>query len=1183
MIRLFVMCFAAAFAACTASGAAASQEWVRQLLAASGVRVSTTTIKSEVVAEGGATVTNHTFASPFKSAANTNAVAISLTFRHPSVSGISAAARAARQAFAPFALFAANMDGGKEISIRLLSGYWVDNRGKQHPFTLDGGRVLTSKETLPEEPDERHVCELDADCNCVDNGRRKEDVDIPDEYLEISSDADTFDTWLDWSNWIDFATWPDYQTVKGGTVYYLVDDVGYKYDFADIAGSDAWRSAVEVAMGEVNAYLKICRLAYTLSHICDKDNPQHAWQTTTCGANAWSVCVNNTAHTKGTEAHEYPGRAFDETGHSCVCGDKTEAHGTLEEGSRVETGGTPGGWTRRDTCPKGCGYSRTVSHAHRFVDCGQCEGGDECDVPCTGCDGEHAFGDATERECAKCECKSSPDCKACPPAEDLKLHAGWMPCSKDVENDNDDETANGAHCQCQCLAAGHNAKTPHDYKVPEGMTDYIDRDDNYHYQNIGRCTRCGQYKRLLFEHIYGENPNEYQFVSDSVCRRVYRCTAAGCGHTKRDDDGKHKVDEKVEIYVDVSATVCRRRRICDNCRAFVNDDTQGHERDASNECKCRNGCGRQLEHEWTANACGNEECDYCKKSRYGQDTHKNWTDAGGGLHKCACGGQTEAHEWGEPAVVSMSGFTALVRKTCAKCPAAEEWEEDRNPCKSGHVLNANAEQCQCYCGYYSPTGAVSTAANMHVFADKKDANGTQVCTCKCGRYHVQRPWSTYLKNLDRACLSLCAYCTDKAGDGVDVPKADDTRHTACEPKDGHCGCKCGKMTADGTLIEKFHIRKAGTCRCMGSDGNGGAWHFRDPNIGCPKICAYTHAGWHNGAKHLAASAEKERIAPSKARPENHSKTDGTNCGCSCNELNNSNASTWSGEVDYHNWSSISCECYCKLGGRRHKWASEACTCNCSMRMHSGIVPLDGKCPRVCAGTCGGLVTDVVAGASKAGKYDHTHKADGCGCECGAYNGYSYMEAAWHGGRGSPSCMCACGRFHANFSPSKCPNVCSACKNNEDRTAIGENIHTFTDGQCQCLCGDYDVHKFAPDKCECYCGDVSRGHRFAQTENFKTGAAKPSTCSVCSQPLEAWHSKYTCSRCGEVYEVDYVRGHLDTCGQVENPASQTTLFCDKHMTVYSVDSFCPICVMEDSDGGGSGAGGETGGSGGLGDI
>ena len=1237
----------------------ATQEWVRRTLAQSGIRVSAGTVSTNITVEGGVTVTNITteggvtvtniatvggttvtnvvFTSPFSDTNFPGIVSITLTFATPAAnSGVRGPALRGGN------LLRSSVHQAQPISFTLKRGTLNAETGEG--FLFAQGWELTWTD-FPAAPSYEHVCQLDADCNCLekDNTEAALREAMPEEYKTLTKE-EAAEKWPDPS-----AFYPDWgaedwqitrtfgQGANQRVVYYVnaYDPQGVReqpFRVADIGKTDAWKDSVEKLMLPAwNIQMQMWQLDYIDAHICMADNPQHDWSTKTCGTYSWSVCRNNSAHTQGTEQHSYPkvGASFTSTHHSCKCGTgPIEAHGTLiPDGEKTPTYNSDGketGWTQTYVCPKGCGHYIVKTHTHRFENCGTCVAGDDCDTVCTGCDGEHVFGEATvtgvteHDKCAKCECTMCSDCNAHPSYEDVTKHAGWEPCGEDVEEDNDDGTAKGGHCRCQCRAWGHNAAishvndSEHDYQRSDGMDVYEEIKDHtaptraatYHYEILGQCTRCKQWKKQLEEHDWPSDPTRYQYVSDSVCAYVYECKK--CPRSKRDETHGHNLGSTI-VYENVSASICRQKKQCQNkgCDAWINDDTHGHTRGEG--CKCANGCGYQFDHSYVQDACGNSKCQYCGAYQYSQESHSGYKSGGtysAAGHQCLCGAKPDVpHTFGSPVVLTRDGWNVTYRKTCTACGYYYDETKNENPCQSGHILNTQSDTCECMCGYYSPSNNVSTAQEMHNFADTENEDGVQTCTCKCGRFHVQRQWTTYRKNTEDAvgskgaCLNICAYCTDKEGTGLDIGPVDDSRHTPRTK--GTCGCKCGKLTADGTNLEQFHIQKPGSCRCYGSDGNGGGWHFKCPKDGCTKICAYSStSGLYSGADHHVASSAKEKAMPAKATPSDHTKTDAAACGCKCGTYTSANYSSWTQHANLHNSYPYHCGCYCGHASESqispyHKKASDSqCKCQCGAKVVSHVkVPgdckcqcraehykqerQDGKCPGVCHGPCGEY-------ADYSHKDKHTPKENGCGCECGQFGGSVYTGAGWHHGTGSPSCHCTCGYLH-RFVASECPNVCATCGYDVSGARNDSGIHTYPSGQCACKCGRFKSHKFASNACECYCGDITRGHVWREKTRTFTEQYE---CQSCGETISVYHIVWECSRCGEEFDgTDEEDGHDPLCG--DKPSEETLYpggYCEKHNEYY--DDACPKCMEEEEGGGGDGgggSGGSTGGTGGYRDI
>ena len=358
--RIIAFCACAlAFCASAADSKIATRDWVVKQLAKSGIHVSTATTTHN---------TNGTFTvtAPFSSDTLTNCVSLSLTFTDPAVVSGTQALRGLRLRSAAA--------GDNKVQITLTHASWRDAAGNEYTFNISNGYTFTWPEELPEVPSEDHVCELDENCCCIwHNKVPKYPDDYPEEYrLKTMDDFDNA-SFADIISWIDAASWPDQTTAAGKTRYWITDDDNNRLNLEKIGTTDVWRNSVAEVEAKINERLRECCAAYVISCECKATNPQHSWQTTTCGSYSWSVCQHNSAHTQGTEQHEFPmvGANYTATHHSCKCGARIEAHGTLvASGSKTATTNLDGyetGWTRTFVCPKGCGYEKTVAHVHHFA------------------------------------------------------------------------------------------------------------------------------------------------------------------------------------------------------------------------------------------------------------------------------------------------------------------------------------------------------------------------------------------------------------------------------------------------------------------------------------------------------------------------------------------------------------------------------------------------------------------------------------------------------------------------------------------------------------------------------------------------------------------------------------------------------------------------------------------------
>ncbi len=1190
----------------------ATQEWVRRVLAGASIRVSSATVATNVTTEGGVTVTNLVFTSPFSSEDAPGITGISLTFSEPTLTpgGGAQPTRGPR--------LRAGGASPPSITVRLKSGMFLDGSGGGFLFADQWEMTWTD---FPEAPPDSHVCQLGADCNCVESRNTEASVreTMPAEYRTLT-DEELIEKWPDpsvfYPNW-GTEDWQITRTLGGREVYFVraFDPQGVReqsFRVSDIGRTDAWRDAM-IYIGDMwNTQMKVWQLQYVNAHVCTAQNPQHNWHTTTCGSYSWSVCGNNAAHTQGSERHQYPGSSFNETHHSCVCGaGEPEAHGTLvASGAKTPTTNLDGyetGWTRKFVCPKGCGYEKTVAHVHHFTDCGTCDAGDGCTTACTGCSGDHVFGEATRDKCAKCECPMCSGCGAKPPSDDETKHAGWMPCGEDVEEDNDDGTANGGHCQCECLTFGHNARTEHDYQMSAGLSEYEQITDktaparakDYHYQILGQCTRCKQYKKQLEAHDWPETPTGYRWVSASVCAWLYECEK--CQKSKRDETHGHELGSTV-VYENVSASVCRQKKQCEHCKGFVSDDTHGHTRDNANGCKCANGCGYQFAHDYKPDACGNSVCSYCGAYEYGQETHTGYKTGGtksAAGHQCLCGKKEDvAHVFGEWTETGVDVDVIHSSRTCTACAFAEtrdaacphaSWSawtvigrgggvvtSQRTCQKCGHVsiktepdvepvtcdiandvhipIPSSSNVCGCVCGKYGVDGEASPDEKFHVWDETDtDSNGIPNCMCKCGHYHKKRAWTTYQVNGGEVCPGVCSRCPvahKKSTSGVDVPDATEDDHTPVIS--GKCGCKCGALD-HGAVQARFHIRHPRSCRCYGANGDGtGLRHFKRPSA-CPSVCEYKI----NGVSHKVAEEDGETFANVATTPENHDWRGGATCGCKCLEFDSSNTPKEARHLHY------------KIPG--------TCYCTCR-KIHEPIA--DELCPKICRGGCGGLVTDKSPGENLATKDDHT--PDGstmCGCQCQSkypgqgFSGQHYEAPKWHQPTGNPACFCKCGRKHIHTAArTDCKKLCSLCSHPPNGTC-----YLLDDPQKVAAQGD---HTFG-NKCVCKCGKEERPHLWGAWQS--DGDVTSNVCSICERTIYYQPERRSCTRDCDAEETR-LRGLTQHDMTMHTGAGGViSMLCPIH-NVDMVDGHCPVDGCEFGEGGsgdgsgGDGTGGGTGGGG-----
>lgn len=541
-----------------------------------------------------------------------------------------------------------------------------------------------------------------------------------------------------------------------------------------------------------------------------------------------------------------------------------------------------------------------------------------------------------------------------------------------------------------------------------------------------------------------------------------------------------------------------------------------------------------------------------------------------------CNKANPQHNWGRWIAVRMQG-ALMRRRTCVRCGSeqTEVTELDQTTCDEANDVHypAGTGDCGCICGKYGPNALASDDAGLHRWADTRNDDGVQPCVCKCGLFHVRREPTSYLLNARRACASICAYCRERSGNGVGVAAAKDEEHTPCETRDGRCGCLCGKLTADNTKVEKFHVQKPGTCRCFGSDGKGGAWHFPEPRGDCRRICQFLV----DGKEHLAATRKNDGgIVASCA--QDHTAASGSRCGCECMKFTGSNHARWEG-ANFHRTAAYKCGCYCGHGSEAqvpnyHKKALDTdCDCQCGATLVAHVAPTppqcrcrgkchapkhfpvsaDGKCPGVCHGVC-------LESRDQDKMERHTPEGSTrCGCQCGEIGAADFRSLAYHAPRGAPECWCSGGHRHTHTAKDGCQRLCAFC-----------NRVPYADGTGTRLAIESD-HTFRPSKCVCECGEVERPHAYAESGKTQKSVR---TCGLCGREVTMYDVVYRCRRCGSEHVAEEEEGHAPDCGSGHGGTVSTTMnYCDKHKIYYSCEE-CPECADEGGDGDGSG--GESGG-------
>lgn len=1240
---IFAICACAlATGAWCADTKVATRNWVIKQLVSQGLRTNTATVTDN----GDGTITVR---SSFEYAGVTNCVAIYFTVVKPSDpfdDSIVYVRPSLLSLIFPSAYadeVGAEIGDDGSVTITLSQGGWVDNVGNLHEFNFftNGPWTLTLQDgTLNEIPSSEHLCELDADCNCAWADYSEEDVEIPEEYQDVTAAKMREYGWLDISHWVDLANWPANLTETVGkgkkqrTVYYVRDDNGINFDIQAISETDAWAEALAQALTAINKHQEKCRDAYIQSKICDKENPQHDWQTKQCGGNSWRICSRNSTH----------GDNPNHTGHTiqgrCSCGEMPSPHSIVTGDRAAKEGNT--GWTQTTYCSLGCGLSQTVDHDCTHEKCKSCSAGDDCDWPCPTCNGRHNFGGQTEGRCVRCLCDN------CGITEreqtgalvviNVAHHSGWQACTEHADPEQNAK-GGGLHCCCECgnygCPGGSSGVGNTHLREAIDPPQYEQIDDNNlkHYViTYTECERCHDPFGLLEDHTWSENvyhewlsnekcaekkvcencgfedveneedagghspdgdPFKFEDGGEGVCKFWYTCEL--CGETYYDESHDHDYSgAEVERYEE-DGDVCVQVKKCvrEGCGHEYRDESHAHVRDEST-CKCQNCKTYQFEHSYVQDACGNESCEYCHQVKPGTEEQHSWGngehDEGG--HFCNCGSKYEGHRWAAATVKRMSQNTVTYEHVCTVCGRSEEWTVDGSAGCRGEIHVPKLNNCGCVCGFYSATNETATTAMFHYTEDP-----TENCLCSCGKWHSYTAPTAYNLNVEERtesarCDGICKVCKSHTATGLEKDvRATVEDHTPATHK---CGCRCGEITGSMTELPKFHPRMANSCRCCGDDGNGGKYHYRRPNGACPKICAYGGIDSPLG-HHLAALAEIE-VGRNPATANDHTRTGSAACGCACGDYTNSNTPASAGNL--HNQNLLDCGCYCKQSPTEHRYVagkSIGCFCACDAQLaNGGHITEEGHCYCKCRGTAhddvkkhtrvqrqDGKCPGVCHGEceefkDESKKKQHSISETECGCECRQFTGTDYpdrtADRGWHVRRTTgDTCKCNCDL----------------------------NLHIFTEPRRDCyticsLCGDHktylagkdpqkagtrDDHVFE-DACVCACGKYTRDHDWGPWT--ASGEQTSYECQVCGRTIEVQPEQRSCQRnCDATETRDRELSAHDFEAHGGYSGGTESGVCPVHFISF-VDGYCPVdgCryAREDDGHTSGGAGGQTSGTG-----
>lgn len=752
--RIIAICACAlAFCAPAADSKIATRDWVIKQLATSGIRVSQALTTHN---------TNGTFTVtvPFTSDTLTNCVSLSLTFTDPSIV-------TRLQPQVQPALRRTMLKSGtgysdiydNQLVITLMEGFWTDNTGKKFWFFFSEGFDFTWPEELPEVPSEDHVCELDADCYCIWYNRvPKYPDDYPEEYrLKTTDDFDNsyFGNIL---SWIDMAAWPDQTFAAGKTRYWITDEFGNRLNLEQIGKIDLWRNVVEEARETLNTRLRECCEAFIKSCECKASNPQHDWKTTTCGSHSWSVCRNNDAHKQGSEAHQYPGSVKTDAGHSCVCGDKTQAHtyGPATVVSQV-------GWivTYRETCT-------VCSYAHEWQDdINPCKNGhvpltDVCGCACgyfsptnniAADERFHHFtaGGANGNPACLCDCghkhrfknisqyeanrfPTYTNCTQC-------LGVCWECRERDVNGNivpasshtafTTSEARGAARCGCRCgkVTASENG------------------DSRFHYRNstgVGGLPSCRCYG--VNAKASGASPGNYHYYSPSACPKVCSVEWNGQRHLTT-----------TSVFPENTAWTA------------IAKVTDHEAKDTGTTCGCK--CGYYNNVNWR---------DWNGKA----DFHRPY-------NSCCCGCPAQHH-----LPITRDGCTELCGGNCTGLYSDKTWRQSAGALFEEKYHFPSETACACKCNYFHGSSAPK---KFHAVT-----NAVNSCFCECKTYH-----KFYHARND--CLKICSTHGDYDHlAGVDPAQWAQASDHSFEPNSCFCKCPAHVLHPEG---HRFAPDVCDSCYC----------------------------------------------------------------------------------------------------------------------------------------------------------------------------------------------------------------------------------------------------------------------------------------------------------------------------------------------------------------------------------
>lgn len=468
-------------------------------------------------------------------------------------------------------------------------------------------------------------------------------------------------------------------------------------------------------------------------------------------------------------------------------------------------------------------------------------------------------------------------------------------------------------------------------------------------------------------------------------------------------------------------------------------------------------------YEYLSVHCPNGRGQSAAQARWGDDAVKGksvpmhkWIESGK-CRVCAngCGEGGHVRDEGKCRCDCGATLASHVRKAGCGCQCGEKDAE-----RDAAWHSRKADGCGCACGLFDPDKTKDARWHPHPLKEGESAGGEEHCECYCKRR------DQHLFEDSELCTKICGCCHALTRSGEEATIDDhremtDARSAKYEVgKIGRCGCECGEMlVTDETvqLTERFHYQKSGSCMCLGADGDGGEWHFPEPDDNCPGVCKYLHSDVR------ARVAEPDR--GHKAVMEVYEADDGDHtaagdhCGCKCGDYGGTEDDCKS-VSKMHVENPDECGCLCKGCSDEvmkdwHKRSEEECGCKCGKtddlevtvkQWHRQSDAGDRKCGCKC-GKCPPEMADW-------GEW-HVGKPDDCGCWC--EEKYQSYDPQWH--KPGLSCRCKCALIHPGYDGDRAgTNECSVCSVCHETLAgtppDAESLHKLNpaSGACECWCG-----------------------------------------------------------------------------------------------------------------------------------